>query len=150
MVWNESLGSSLNRPGESRGWFWSATMSRVLRGRWSHCGVVSWAKDASVQFQQPHLLILLSCVRLTRWQPHSSPMLDSPRYHRAWCGLSAWGSEYWCAHEQGKAAVACVVDLVLVSVLGVSPLCLPREVWPDFVCRTYPSFGDSETFPRVH
>lgn len=53
-------------------------------------------------------------------------------------------------HEQGKVAVACVVDLVLVSVLGVSPLCLPREAWTDFVCRAYAGFSDSETFPRVH
>ena len=157
MVWNESLGSFLNRPVECRGWFWSAqsaVMLRVLRGRWSPCDVVSWAKDASAQFWQPHLLILLSCVRLTRWWPHCAPMLNSSRYHKAWCGLPvhppARGSEYQCVHEQRKAAVACVVDLMLVSVLGVSPLCLPREAWPDFVCKAYPGFSDSETFPRVH
>lgn len=61
---------------------------------------------------------------LTRWQPNCAPMLYSPRYCRAWCGLSvhppAWLSEYWCVSEQGKAAFDCIVDLVLVSVL--SPL----------------------------
>lgn len=64
-------------------------------------------------------------------------MLDSPRYHRICCGLLVHppeqGSEYQCVHEQGKAAVAAIVDLVLISVLGVSPLCLPREAWPEFV-----------------
>lgn len=53
-------------------------------------------------------------------------------------------------HEQGKAAVACIVDLMLVSMLGVSACCLPREAWHNFVCSTYPSFSGGETFPRVH
>lgn len=46
--------------------------------------------------------------------------------------------------NRGRPLLLCFVNLMLVRVQGVSPLCLPREAWPDFVC------SDSETFPRVH